>query len=219
MLESMLTVELLIPPSLSTLLPKRLLCPILRVSLIRHSPLVEPPHVAVLLIVANHAEDNGREEDEEADHEQVQDRIDGPLVRLVLPRYGIGDPVDQEPKAQDRIVESGVVVVNVGDARHDDEREVVEKPAQHGIETRVVDVIDLRLLELDVASLPADQVPANYKTENTERSSAAPVDDRVSKEEVFGDAIVPAAHTKTHIQNGPLPKLGGKIILLIGVRD
>ena len=31
--------------------------------------------------------------------------------------------------------------------------------------------------------------------------------------------VVPAAHTETDVQNGPLPETRSKIILLVGVRD
>lgn len=51
--------------------------------------------------------------------------------------------VKHEAEYQDSKVQSGVVVVYVGDTRHGNEGDVVEDPADYGIDTRVVDVINI----------------------------------------------------------------------------
>lgn len=78
-------------------------------------------------------------------------------------------------------------MVDVRDTAHDDEGQVVQKPADDGVDTGVVDLIDVGLLELVETALPADCVPANEEGEESERGSAAPVYSWVAEEEVLYD--------------------------------
>jgi hypothetical protein len=61
----------------------------------------------------------------------------------------------------------------------------VQDPADDGVDARVVDLVNLRLLEVVVAALPADQVPGNDETKDTKTGSAAPVDEGVTEKEVL----------------------------------
>lgn len=110
-------------------------------------------------------------------------------------------------------------MVDVGDTGHGDEGEVVKGPADGGVDAGVVDVIDIGLLEIVVAALPAKQVPDDQEAENTEGGGRAPVHERVAEEEVLDDVVVPAAHAQANVQYRPLPELRGQIVLLVRVRD
>ena len=50
-------------------------------------------------------------------------------------------------------------MVDIGDSCHCDEWEVVEEPSNDWVNTRVVDLVDLGLVEIDEAALPADEIP------------------------------------------------------------
>jgi hypothetical protein len=86
-------------------------------------------------------------------------------------------------------------VVDVGHTAHGHEGEVVQHPADDGVDTRVVDLVNLRLLQVVVAALPADQVPGNNEAEDAKTGSAAPVDEWVTKEEVLDDCSLVSACT------------------------
>jgi hypothetical protein len=165
-------------------------------------------------VVTLHTEAESAEEPEHGKDSDVKDSEDRPLNALAKIA---SVPVEAEARAQDGEVESRVVVVNVGDTGHGDEGQVVQEPAEHGVDAGVVEVVDLGPGELVVAALPADRVPGDHAEEEDDREGRAPVDERVAEQEVLDDVVVPAAHTKTDVQEGPLPGLGGEVILLVGV--
>ena len=80
-------------------------------------------------------------------------------------------------------------------------------------------MVDLCLFQLSIATLPTDEIPGNEKTDDSQGECAAPVDGRVAEKEVFHDVVVPAAHAEADVQDGPLPELGGEIVLFIRIRD
>ena len=98
-------------------------------------------------------------------------------------------------------------MMDVGDTSHGHEWHVVQEPSEHRVQTSVVNLVNVGLRELLVATLPADCVPNDHEAENTERGSGHPVDERISEEEVLDNRVVPATHTKTDIENGPLPEV------------
>lgn len=167
-------------------------------------------------MVSGHTPANGDEPDVKADDEGVQDAIDGALDGHVAL---LREPIDQETEAEDGKIQCRVVVVHVGDTRHDNKGEIMEEPSSQGIKASIVDLIHIVLSELPKATLPAKNVPNSNETDNTERRSGAPVNERIAKKEVLDDIIIPATHTKTNVQDRPLPPLGGKVVLLIGIRD
>ena len=126
---------------------------------------------------ANHAEANRPEQPEQRNNRHVEDRENGPLE--LLPQAARG-PVHAEAGGQDGEVERRVVVVDVGDAGHGDEGQVVQEPADDRVEAGVVDVVNVGLLQLRVAALPPHQVPEYQQPEHAERGRAAPVDGRVA---------------------------------------
>jgi hypothetical protein len=170
--------------------------------------------VTPLLVVTLHTKAERAEEPEHAKDSDVKDSEDRPLDALA---EIAGVPIKAEARAQDSEVQSRVVVVNVGDTCHGDERQVVQEPAEHGVDAGVVEVVDLRPGELVVAALPADRVPGNHAEEEDDREGRAPVYERVAEQEVLDDVVVPAAHAETDVQERPLPGLGGEVILLVGV--
>lgn len=132
-------------------------------------------------MIALHAKDNGTEKPEQGGDRQVQGAENGPLEASVLaagqrPR----DPVEDEAHGQDGEVEGGVVVMDVGDAGHGDEGQVVQDPANDGVDAGVVDLVDVGEGEFGVAALPADEVPGYDDAEGGEGEGAAPVHERVA---------------------------------------
>lgn len=121
--------------------------------------------MAPLLITAHHAEGDGPEEDKHANHTRVPKSIDGPLRRPVPPAQRPREPVDQEAGRQDGEVQRRVVMMDVRDSRHGDEGQVMEDPADDGIEAGIVDVVDVVGFEFVVAALPADEVPQREEGE------------------------------------------------------
>ena len=100
---------------------------------------------------------------------------------------------------------------------HDDEGQVVEEPPNNGVEPGVVDLVDIVLGKLLVAALPSDQVPGDQGGKDTQAGGRAPVDQRVAEQEVLCDLVVPAAHPKSDMEEGPLPPLRGEVVLFVGI--
>jgi hypothetical protein len=80
-----------------------------------------------------------------------------------------------------------------------------------------VDLVDIGLLKLIIATLPSNEIPGNQEGDDAERGRGAPVDKRVAEEEVLDNRVIPSAHAKANFKNWPLPELGGQIILLVRV--
>ena len=93
----------------------------------------------------------------------------------------------------------------------------MEKPAYNGIKSGVMDLIGLRRFKLVVSALPADEIPCHHRAKNTKGEGAAPIDNGVAEEEVLDDVVVPAAHAKADVEDRPLPELGSKVILFVGI--
>ena len=108
-------------------------------------------------------------------------------------------------------------MVDISDTRHSNERHVVQEPSNDRVDTGIMDVIDIGLLELVIASLPANEVPGDHQGEYAERGCGAPVYEGVAQEEILDDCIVPTTHSEADIEYRPLPELGCEIVLLVGV--
>lgn len=185
-----------------------------RMHLVADSPLGRPLHVLVLLVRACHSPADGDEDDVEADNNGVQQAINGALQGRVAVAHR---PVNEETESQDGKVESRVIVMDVGYARHDNKRQIVKEPADHRVDAGVVNLINLLVVQVFAAALPAQDVPGDDQAYESESSSGAEVDKRVTKKEVLDNVVVPTAHAQTNIEDGPLPPLGGQIVLLIGI--
>jgi hypothetical protein len=172
--------------------------------------------VTPLPVVPLHTKAESAEEPEHGKDSNVKNSEDRPLHALA---EIAGVPVEAEARAEDSEVQGRVVVVDVSDAGHGNEGQVVQEPAEHGVDARVVEVVDLGPGELVVAALPADRVPGDHGEEEDDREGRAPVHERVAEQKVLDDVVVPAAHAETDVQEGPLPGLGGEIVLLVGVGD
>jgi hypothetical protein len=96
-------------------------------------------------------------------------------------------PVKAETHGQDGKPQRRVVVVDVSNTAHSHEWQVVEDPTDDRVDSGVMDLVDLALLEVVVASLPADNVPDDDKAKDTQTGCAAPVDERVPQQEVLDD--------------------------------
>jgi len=170
--------------------------------------------MAPLLMATLHTKAESAEEPEHGKDSDVKNGEDGPLHALAKVA---SVPVKAEAGAQNGEVESRVVVVDVGYTSHGHEWEIVQEPAEHGVDARVVEVVDLGPGKLVVAALPADRVPGDHDEEEADGERGTPVDKRVAKQEVLDNVVVPAAHTETDVQKGPLPGLRGEVILLVGI--
>lgn len=95
--------------------------------------------------------------------------------------------------------------MDVRNAGHDDEGEIVEEPAYYGIDTSIVNFVYFPYVEVLVAALPTYKIPYKNSPKYDQGGGGAPVYHRISEKEVFCYLAVPTAHAKTNMQNGPLP--------------
>ena len=147
-----------------------------------------------LLVVPNHAEDDSTKKNEQGNDDNIQGRINGPFDPFVLACQRPRAPIQHEAGGQNGKVKRWIIVMDVRHARHGDEREVVQEPANHGVDAGVVYVVDLSQAQLLVSTLPAYKVPSNEKAKGRDGSRTSPVDGWVAEEEVFDNVVVPAAH-------------------------
>ena len=130
--------------------------PVYSPSRIDNSPSREPFQVSPLSIVALHTEHNGPKQPEETDNGRIEYGVDAPLYPSIqLLRH----PIHTEASGQDSEVQCGIVMMDVGDTRHGDERKIVQEPADDWVEAGVVDVVNVLHTEFAVAALPANQIP------------------------------------------------------------
>jgi len=78
-------------------------------------------------------------------------------------------------------------VVHVRNTAHEDEGKVVKEPPNDGVDTGVVDVINVSKREISIATLPADEVEDDEEAEERKRGGTCPIDEGVAKEEVLDD--------------------------------
>jgi hypothetical protein len=81
-------------------------------------------------------------------------------------------------------------MMDVSDTAHGNERNVVKYPTDDWINTRVVDLVHVGLLQVVVAALPAHGVPENDESKYAKTGSAAPVNEGVTKEEVLDNFVM-----------------------------
>ena len=90
---------------------------------------------------------------EHAHDDRIHHQVQAPLHILPdAPRH----PVDAETETKNRKVQRRKVVVQVCDTCHRDKGHVVQEPADDRIYPRIVDLINVTLLEIVVAALPTD---------------------------------------------------------------
>lgn len=183
-------------------------------NLISHPPVLKPLHVPVRLVGSDYAPADGHKVDVQANRNGIQSAVRYLLHNLVSVTE---TPVDQEARCQNGKVKRRVVVMNVGDTGHDNKWKVVKEPANDRVDTSIVDVVDLGLVQLSEATLPADDVPSDRQAEDAQREGRSPVNKGVAQKEVLDNIVVPTTHAQSNVQNRPLPPLGGQVILLVRV--
>ena len=109
---------------------------------IGHTPRIEPLEVGPLGVASFHAEGDGSEHPEQSNDNSVENSVDSILQST---RETACDPVGAESKAEDSKVESRVVVVDVSDTTHGHERCVMQNPTNDGVDTGVVDLVNVLL--------------------------------------------------------------------------
>ena len=107
--------------------------------------------------------------------------------------------------------------MHVRHAGHGHERQIVQEPPKDGVQAAVVDLVDFLLLELDVTTLPAHDIPGGEQSDEQEAEGTTPVDCRVAEEEVLYNVVVPPAHSEADVEDGPLPELRSEIVLFVRV--
>lgn len=162
----------------------------------------------------NHTPRNWHEHDVQADNDSVEDTIDDNLSSLGAVAE---HPVGTKSVGKDGEVKRWVVVMDVSNASHNNEWQVVQEPSNNWVNTSIMDLVDIGLLQFIIAALPSDEVPQDDETEDTEGGGGAPVDDWVAKKEVLDNGVIPAAHAETDVQDWPLPPLRGKVVLLVWI--
>lgn len=108
-------------------------------------------------------------------------------------------------------------MVHIGDSSHCHKRQVVQEPANYRVDTGVMDLIDIGRFQLIIPALPTDQIPEHHYCKDSERCRRTPVDQGVAKKEILHNRIVPTTHTEANMEDGPLPEMRGKVILLVGI--
>lgn len=93
----------------------------------------------------------------------------------------------------------------------------MQPPSNDRVQTGVVKEIQLALSHVAVSALPADEVERYHAHEDEQRRCAAPVYERVAEQEVLDNVVVPTAHAQADVQQWPLPRFRGKIILFVWV--
>ncbi len=71
-------------------------------------------------------------------------------------------------------------MMHICHSSHRHKRQIMKKPSCHGIQSAVMDLIDITGLKLIVSSLPADEVPEYQQTENSQRGGRRPVNEGIS---------------------------------------
>lgn len=146
---------------------------------------------------ADHSEGDSPEEPVETNDQSVQESEDCPLVLLLQASCG---PVQTETHDNDGKPQCWVVVMDICNATHGNERNVVQDPSNGRIDCRVMDLVNIGLLQIVVSTLPAYDVENHDEAKDTKTGSTAPVDCRVSKEKVLDDIIVPSTHAETDVK-------------------
>lgn len=98
-------------------------------------------------------------------------------------------------------------MVDICDTGHRNKGNKMQHPADNRVDTRIVDMVDTSLVEVVVSTLPSDEVKEDHDDEGSKGSSRTPVHHWVAEEEVLDNAIFPAAHAESDVEDGPLPIL------------
>jgi hypothetical protein len=81
-------------------------------------------------------------------------------------------------------------MVNICDTAHGHERDVVQYPSDDGVDTGVVNLVHVGLLQVVVTTLPADGVKEDEENKDAKTSGTTPIDERVAQKEVLDDCSV-----------------------------
>jgi hypothetical protein len=142
--------------------PKAILCESCRPRnsalhlLIRNFPAVEPFEMRPLAAGPNHSEADSPEKPVQSNGDNVQDAEDTPLHLLVQSPCC---PIEAEAHYHDREPKCRVVMMDIGNTTHSQEGKIVQCPSDDGIDTGVVDLVKVGLLQVVVTTLPAHGVP------------------------------------------------------------
>jgi hypothetical protein len=71
-------------------------------------------------------------------------------------------------------------MMDVRDTAHGNKRDVVQHPSNDRVDTRVVNLVHVRLLQVVVTTLPADGIEEDDENKDSQTGGATPVDKRVA---------------------------------------
>lgn len=162
--------------------PRTFLTP--SIPLIRDPPALKPLKMTPLATRPHHAKANRPKQPIQSNNHNIQHTKDSPLHLLIQPPCR---PIQTEAHDDNGKPQRGVVMMHIRDTTHSNERDVVQEPADDGVDTRVVDLVNVGLFEVVVAALPADGVEDDEESEDAKTGCAAPVHGGVAEEEVFDD--------------------------------
>lgn len=128
-------------------------------ALLRHPPRLKPFQMFPLRTVAHHAEGDGAEVPVQSDDCGIEHHVEAPLEILAPVARR---PVDTKAGRDDGEPQRRVVVMNVRHSCHDQERHVVQKPADDRVNARIVNVVNVVHSEIRISALPADEVEDNH---------------------------------------------------------
>jgi len=165
---------------------------------------------------ALHTERDWDEEDKDTNDDGIGNTVHDPSD---LGWQLLAEEVEEEAKDKDGKVESWVVMMDIGNSAHHDERDVMERPTDQWVESVVVPLINILLGKILAASLPSEKINEEGDTKESQGSGGAPVDKWVTQQEVLDNVVIPRTHTETDVQDGPLPPEGGQVVLLVWVWD
>ena len=121
-------------------------------------PAATPAQAAVLLDKAADAERDALEPPEDADDGEGVAAKDEPLGACRQPAVGKNKVVEEVSEHEDGEPERRHVVVEVGDAAHDEEGDIVERPAAKRELEAKDELLPLAGAKIDVLALAAHQV-------------------------------------------------------------
>jgi len=120
---------------------------------------------------------------------------------------------------QDGEIQSWEIVVNVGDAIHDDERGEMEEPSKKCNLSNVEEVIPFTRFHVNVFPLLPEQVKPEKKHADEQAYGGSRPDQRRANEVVFDLIIGPTAHAEPEVLERPIEWCGSQNIELVWVRN
>jgi len=159
---------------------------------------------------------------EPIEHDQLKEHIDAEddVLRFVrIPLRGEEEMIEEVSEHQNGEIQCRKVVVNVGDATHDEERGEMEEPSKERDLPNVEEVIPFTRFHVDVFPLLPEQVKPEEKHRDEQADSRSHPDPRCANEVVLDLVIAPSTHAESKVLERPIERRGRQDVELIWVRN